>query len=103
MSQAAEKHEGLPPLLKGAAFQWQDPLGLESELTEDERMVRDTAHGFAPDYLMPRVGEAYREGKYDPHREAQKGQPGPDGPNRAEHQGGAGRGRSGRHRPVRGG
>ena len=59
MSQAAEKREGKPAMLKDADFQWEDPLDLEGELTEEERMVRDTARGFAQDYLMPRVVEAY--------------------------------------------
>jgi glutaryl-CoA dehydrogenase len=92
MSQAAEKHEGMPPILKDAAFQWQDPLGLESELTEDERMVRDTAHGFAQDYLMPRVVEAYREEKYDPNMMAEMGKLGLLGPTVPETYGGAGLG-----------
>jgi len=65
MSQAAEKREGLPAMLKDAAFRWEDPLDLEGEFTEEERMVRDTAHGFAQSYLMPRVVEAYRDEKYD--------------------------------------
>ena len=59
MSQTAEKRGGLPVMLKDAAFVWEDPLDLEGELTEDERMVRNTARGFAQDYLMPRVTEAY--------------------------------------------
>jgi glutaryl-CoA dehydrogenase len=41
--------------LTDAAFDWQDPLDLEGELTEDERMVRDTARGYAQDKLFPRV------------------------------------------------
>ena len=47
MSQAAEKRGGMPAMLKDAAFVWEDPLDLEGELTEEERMVRDTARGFA--------------------------------------------------------
>ena len=35
MSQAAEKREGKPAMLKDADFVWEDPLGLESELSED--------------------------------------------------------------------
>ena len=61
MSQPAERHEGKPAMLKDKDFVWEDPLDLEGELTEEERMVRDTARGFAQDYLMPRVVEAYRE------------------------------------------
>ena len=66
MSQPAEKREAMPKMLKDSAFVWEDPLDLESELTEDERMVRDTARGFAQDYLMPRVTEAYAQEKHDP-------------------------------------
>ena len=59
MSQAAEVREGKPTMLMDKDFVWEDPLDLEGELTEEERMVRDTARGFAQDYLMPRVVEAY--------------------------------------------
>ncbi|MFU7529406.1 acyl-CoA dehydrogenase [Qipengyuania sp. ASV99] len=41
-------------------FNWEDPLDLESQLTEDERMIRDAAHGFAQSELQPRVIEAFR-------------------------------------------
>ncbi len=51
--------------LTDTAFDWQDPLALESELTEDERMVRDTARGYARDKLLPRVLTAYREERFD--------------------------------------
>ena len=61
MSQPAAQHDGKPAMLKDSAFIWEDPLDLEGELAEDERMVRDTARGFAQDYLMPRVVEAYRQ------------------------------------------
>ena len=63
MSQAAEKRGGMPVMLKDAAFVWEDPLDLESELTEEERMVRNTTRGFAQSYLMPRVTEAFRVGR----------------------------------------
>jgi glutaryl-CoA dehydrogenase len=45
---------------------WQDPLLLESELTDEERMVRDTARGYARGKLMPRVLEANRHEQFDP-------------------------------------
>ena len=48
-----------------AQFQWEDPLLLEEELTEDERLVRDTARGYAQDKLMPRVLLANRHEKFD--------------------------------------
>ena len=38
-----------------AAFQWDDPFLLEDQLTEDERMIRDTARDYAQDKLAPRV------------------------------------------------
>ncbi|GMN03957.1 acyl-CoA dehydrogenase [Erythrobacter sp. MTPC3] len=41
-------------------FNWEDPFDLETQLTEDERMIRDTAHAFAQSELQPRVIEAYR-------------------------------------------
>lgn len=42
-------------------FNWEDPFDLESQLTEEERMIRDAAHGFAQGELQPRVIEAFRE------------------------------------------
>jgi glutaryl-CoA dehydrogenase len=92
MSQAAEKHEGMPKMLKDAAFTWEDPLDLEGQLTEDERMVRDTTRGFAQDYLMPRIVEAYREEKYDPNMLPEMGKLGLLGPTIPEAYGGAGLG-----------
>ncbi|WOS64806.1 acyl-CoA dehydrogenase [Sinorhizobium fredii] len=47
-------------------FQWDDPFLLEDQLTEDERMIRDTARAYAQERLQPRVIEAYREEKTDP-------------------------------------
>jgi len=48
-------------------FQWQDPFLLDEQLTEDERLVRDTAHGYAQDQLMGRIVEANRDEVF--HRE----------------------------------
>jgi glutaryl-CoA dehydrogenase len=47
-------------------FQWDDPLLLESQLSEDERMIRDTARDFAEKELRPRIERAYLEEKTDP-------------------------------------
>jgi len=47
-------------------FQWNDPLLLELQLSEDERMVRDTAHDYARERLMPRVRDAFRHETSDP-------------------------------------
>ena len=41
-------------------FDWADPFNLEGQLTEEERMVRDAAHGFAQGELQPRVQDAFR-------------------------------------------
>ncbi len=40
-------------------FDWADPFNLDDQLTEEERMVRDAAHGFAQGELQPRVIAAY--------------------------------------------
>jgi glutaryl-CoA dehydrogenase len=63
----AEQHAGKPlsPHKKAPPFDWQDPLDLEGQLTEEERMVRDTARGYAQDKLFPRILKAYREEKFD--------------------------------------
>jgi glutaryl-CoA dehydrogenase len=42
-------------------FRWDDPFLIEDQLSEDERMIRDTAHAFAQDKLLPRVTEAYMD------------------------------------------
>ena len=48
-----------------AAFQWDDPFQLDSQLSEDERLVRDTARDYCQDKLLPRVISAYREERTD--------------------------------------
>ena len=52
-------------MAKTADFNWEDPLDLESLLSEDERMIRDSARAFAQDKLMPRVKSAFREERFD--------------------------------------
>ena len=47
-------------------FDWSDPLLLETALTEEERMVRDTARDYAQSALMPRILEAHRTERFDP-------------------------------------
>ena len=49
-----------------ADFAWEDPFVLEEQLTEEERMIRDTARDYAQDKLLPRVIEAYAQEKTDP-------------------------------------
>jgi glutaryl-CoA dehydrogenase len=48
------------------SFNWEDPLLLDQQLTEEERMVRDSARQFAADKLAPRVLEAFRKEHTDP-------------------------------------
>ena len=48
-------------------FQWDDPLRLDDLLSDEERMVRDSAHDYCQEKLMPRVLEANRHEKF--HRE----------------------------------
>jgi glutaryl-CoA dehydrogenase len=47
------------------AFKWDDPLLLEDQLTEEERMVRDSARAYCQEKLMPRVLLAHRHEKFD--------------------------------------
>ena len=46
-------------------FQWADPFLLEQQLTDEERMVRDSARGYCDGQLMPRVTEAHRHEVFD--------------------------------------
>lgn len=48
------------------SFKWEDPFLLEDQLTEEERMVRDTAYQYAQDKLAPRIREAYQNESTDP-------------------------------------
>ena len=54
-----------PDVKPKPAFQWDDPLLLEDQLTEDERMVRDSARAYCQEKLAPRVLEATRKEKFD--------------------------------------
>lgn len=51
---------------KESAFRWEDPLLLEEQLTEEERMIRDSAHAFAEHTLIPRVQKDFEQGHADP-------------------------------------
>ncbi len=53
------------PTRMKAQFNWEDPLLLDAQLTEEERMVRDAAHRYAQDKLAPKVLEAFRHEKSD--------------------------------------
>ena len=86
----AEKREPKGVQLKDADFNWEDPLDLEGELSEDERMVRDTARDYAQEKLFPRIIAAYRDEKYDPAIVKEMGELGLLGPTIPEEYGGAG-------------
>ncbi len=47
------------------SFNWEDPFDLDGQLTEEERMVRESAHQYCQEKLMPRVISAYREERTD--------------------------------------
>jgi glutaryl-CoA dehydrogenase len=93
MTQTAEKRASKSPAsLKEAAFAWEDPLDLEGDLTEEERMVRDTARGYAQDKLLPRVISSYRDERFDREVFNEMGALGLLGPTIPEEYGGAGLG-----------
>ncbi|HET9429374.1 MAG TPA: acyl-CoA dehydrogenase [Allosphingosinicella sp.] len=46
-------------------FDWADPFALDAQLSDEERMVRDTAEGYAQEKLQPRVTKAYLEESFD--------------------------------------
>ncbi|RRD01857.1 acyl-CoA dehydrogenase [Amphritea balenae] len=51
--------------MKKTQFNWSDPFSLESQLTEEERMIRDAARDYCQDKLQPRVLEANRNETFD--------------------------------------
>ena len=73
-----------------ATFNWSDPLLLDQQLSEDERMVRDAAAQYAQDKLLPRVVEAFRNEYTDTSIFREMGALGLLGPTIPEQYGGAG-------------
>jgi glutaryl-CoA dehydrogenase len=73
-----------------ARFAWDDPLLLNDQLTEDERMVRDAARAYCQDKLASRVLEAFRHEKTDPAIFREMGALGLLGPTIPEQYGGPG-------------
>jgi glutaryl-CoA dehydrogenase len=90
MSQEAALDTVTP--LARAEFDWQDPLALASELSEEERLVQATARGYAQDRLFPRVLTAFREEWFDREILREMGALGLLGPTLPEAYGGAGLG-----------
>ncbi|HEY0291708.1 MAG TPA: acyl-CoA dehydrogenase [Hansschlegelia sp.] len=63
MTEAAARTDGAAPERTG--FDWRDPFDIESELLEEERLVRDVARAYAQDRLAPRVRDAYRNETFE--------------------------------------
>ena len=79
-------------MAKIADFNWEDPLDLESHLTEDERMIRDSARAFCDDKLAPRVKSAFRDERFDREIMSELGEMGFLGVMTSEAYGGSGLG-----------
>jgi len=77
-------------MAEAAQFHWEDPLLLDQQLTEDERMVRDAAAAYAQDKLQPRVLAAFRHEKTDIEIFREMGELGLLGPTIPEQYGGPG-------------
>lgn len=73
-----------------APFNWADPLLLDAQLSDTERMVQDSARAYCQDKLLPRVQEAFRHEKTDVGIFREMGELGLLGPTIAEEYGGAG-------------
>ena len=71
-------------------FDWTDPFFLDQQLSDEERMVRDTARQFSRDILLPRVIDDFREERFDPEALQQMGQLGLLGATIPAEYGGAG-------------
>jgi glutaryl-CoA dehydrogenase len=65
MAHAFDRDTARPVAPASETFDWQDPLRIDDELTEEERLVRETAQRYAQEQLFPRVLTAYREERFD--------------------------------------
>ena len=74
------------------SFDWADPLGLDQQLTDEERLVRDTAEGYAQAKLQPRVTRGYLDEDFDREIMSEMGELGLLGATVPEQYGGAGLG-----------
>ena len=71
-------------------FNWADPFGLDDQLFDDERMIRDTARAYAQDKLAPRIADAFQREDTDSSIFCEMGALGLLGPTIPEEFGGAG-------------
>ncbi|UIJ45901.1 acyl-CoA dehydrogenase [Sphingomonas cannabina] len=73
-------------------FDWQDPFALDTQLTDEERMVRDAARAYAREQLLPRVTRAFLDESFDREIMREMGSLGLLGPTISPEYGGAGLG-----------
>jgi glutaryl-CoA dehydrogenase len=73
-----------------SSFTWDDPLHLEDQLSDEERMIRDTARAYAQDRLQPRAAAAFDKEETDPEIFREMGQTGLLGATVPEAYGGVG-------------
>jgi glutaryl-CoA dehydrogenase len=73
-----------------ARFDWADPFFLDDQLSDDERLIRDTAHAYAQERLQPRVTDAFLTEHTDPAIFREMGELGLLGPTIPEEYGGVG-------------
>jgi glutaryl-CoA dehydrogenase len=73
-----------------ARFDWEDPFALEAQLSDEERLVRDTARGYAQERLQPRVTEAFLDEHFDREIMSEMGELGLLGATISPEYGGAG-------------
>ena len=92
----APDHANTPELAraKPAHLNWEDPFLLDEQLTDDERMIRDSAHAYAQEHLQTRILEANREGKFDRDVISEMGERGLLGSTVPEEYGGLGMGKT---------
>ncbi len=75
---------------KGISYNWEDPFLFDEQLSDEERMISETARAFASERLLPRVEEAYLEEKTDPEIFREMGENGLLGVTLPEEYGGVG-------------
>ncbi|MBI3445428.1 MAG: acyl-CoA dehydrogenase family protein, partial [Magnetospirillum sp.] len=71
-------------------FKWDDPFLLEDQLSEDEKLIRDSAHAYCQEKLQPRVMKAFRDESFDREIMNEMGEMGLLGPTIPEEYGGPG-------------
>nr|TFG51643.1 MAG: acyl-CoA dehydrogenase [Hyphomicrobiales bacterium] len=73
-----------------ASFNWSDPLLLEDQLIDDEKLVRDSARRFCEEKLLPRIGDDFRYERFERNIFQEMGAQGLFGATLSEEDGGAG-------------